>query len=732
MMIKKNTGHDDFSNLRRQAEAMVRAKAAQTPESLEALSPEAARKALHELHVHQIELEMQNEELRRTQGELEALRERYFDLYDLAPVGYITLSEQGLIQEANLTATGLLGVERGALVKQPLTRFILPEDQDIYYRHHKQLFETGAPQVCEFRMLRANIAPFWACFEAITAQDANGALVCRVLLSDISERKRSEEFLAFLAQCGGTTSRRSFFESLAHYLAESLGMDFVCIDRLEGDGLNARTVAVWSDGRFEDNMVYALKDTPCGEAVGKTVCCFPASVRRYFPRDDVLRELRAESYVGVTLWSHTNQPIGLIAVIGRRPLANRSLAEATLKMVAVRAGGELERLAAEEALRQSEAALNKAQKVANVGSWVWHIQTNRLEWSDQMYRIFGMDKSAFTGDLADVIARRIHPDDRAAVERANRSVIQEGKPMPLEYRVLRPDGTMRIAWAEAGELVLDAAGQPALLTGIVQDITERKRAEAEKAILEAQNWQLQKAESLGRMAGAIAHHFNNQLQSVMGYLELAMGKVPPNEDSLEMLAEAMQAAQRAAEVSGSMLTYLGLTFVKHELLNLSETCRRGLPMLRAFMPKDVDLEADLLSPGPAVSANASQIQQALTNLVTNAWEAIGEERGAIHVTIKTVAPADIPTSHRFPLGWKAQNSAYACLEVVDAGCGIADKDIEKIFDPFFSTKFTGRGMGLPVVLGIAKAHDGAVTVASEPGRGSAFRVFLPVAAVEAP
>ena len=109
-------------------------------------SPEETRRALHELQVHQIELEMQNEELRRTQEELEASRARYFDLYDLAPVGYFTLSEQGLILEANLTAARLLGVARGALVKQPLSRFILPEDQDIYYLHRKELLETGAPR----------------------------------------------------------------------------------------------------------------------------------------------------------------------------------------------------------------------------------------------------------------------------------------------------------------------------------------------------------------------------------------------------------------------------------------------------------------------------------------------------------------------------------------------------------------------------------------------------------
>ena len=151
-------------------------------------------------------------------------------------------------------------------------------------------------------------------------------------------------------------------------------------------------------------------------------------------------------------------------------------------------------------------------------------------------------------------------------------------------------------------------------------------------------------------------------------------------------------------------------------------------MLRAAMPKDMVLDTDLPALGPAISANANQIQQVLTNLVTNAWEAGDDSRSAIHLTVKTVSPADIPASHRFPIDWRPRDSAYACLEVVDAGSGIADKDIEKLFDPFFSSKFAGRGLGLSVVLGIVRAHGGAVTVESEPGRGSTFRVFLPVSA----
>jgi CheY-like chemotaxis protein len=179
-----------------------------------------------------------------------------------------------------------------------------------------------------------------------------------------------------------------------------------------------------------------------------------------------------------------------------------------------------------------------------------------------------------------------------------------------------------------------------------------------------------------------------------------------------------------------MLTYLGQAQARPEPLDLSEICRRSVRLLQAAMPIDRALEADLPSLGPGISANANEIQQILTNLITNAWEAGSDVKGLVHLTVTTVSPAEIPVSRRFPLDWRPRDNAYACLEVVDRGSGIGEEDIEKIFDPFFSSKFAGRGLGLPVVLGIARAHGGAVTVKTEPGRGSTFRVFLPVSNAE--
>ncbi len=189
-MAKSKKPPDSMASLRQQAEDQLRKR---FPDQGDGTPNKPNPDLFHELQVHQVELEMQNEELRQTQESLEASRARYFDLYDLAPVGYVTLNEQGLILEANLTAATLLGVPRSSLVKKPIAHFFFPDDQDIYYLHRKRLFETGAPQAWELRFKRPGGELFWARMEATVAQGSeNGARICRAVMSDITERKRAE------------------------------------------------------------------------------------------------------------------------------------------------------------------------------------------------------------------------------------------------------------------------------------------------------------------------------------------------------------------------------------------------------------------------------------------------------------------------------------------------------------------------------------------------------------
>jgi signal transduction histidine kinase len=262
---------------------------------------------------------------------------------------------------------------------------------------------------------------------------------------------------------------------------------------------------------------------------------------------------------------------------------------------------------------------------------------------------------------------------------------------------------------------------PALVVISHENITER-------IDWERQRMQIEKAQSLNLMGDAIGHHCNNQLYAVIHNLELVLNVLPLGSDESERLIDAMKASHRAADVSGQMLTYLGQAPVKLELQDLSETCHKGLLMLQAFIPKNVSMEPAIPFPGPTIRANMSQMHQIFTSLVTNAWESISDNKGTITISVKTVSAADISLSHRFPINWRTEENLYACLEVADTGSGITNADIDKVFDPFFTTKFIGRGLDLPVVLGVVSAHGGGLTVESEVGKGSIFRVFLPVSA----
>jgi len=194
-MTSEHTHIPTDVDLRRRAEEVEQRSAAQSPEDIDSLSAEEIRRRFHELRVHQIELEMQNVQLRQAQVALEVLQARYFDLYDMAPVGYCTISRQGLLTATNLKASELLGLARGELVGQRFSRYIHAEDNDVYYLLRKQLFESCEPQSCDLRMVQSGGTVFWAHLSSTLAQDESGALVSRILLSDITERKQAEEAL---------------------------------------------------------------------------------------------------------------------------------------------------------------------------------------------------------------------------------------------------------------------------------------------------------------------------------------------------------------------------------------------------------------------------------------------------------------------------------------------------------------------------------------------------------
>ncbi|MBF0112550.1 MAG: response regulator [Desulfamplus sp.] len=264
------------------------------------------------------------------------------------------------------------------------------------------------------------------------------------------------------------------------------------------------------------------------------------------------------------------------------------------------------------------------------------------------------------------------------------------------------------------------------LWGVTRDITERKQAEKKRAELEAINLQLKKAESMGRMAEAIAHHYNNMLSAVIGNLEMASRSIKKNIPPVEEVDDALEAARRAAEMGRLMLAYLGQTITEHNLVNLCQLCREWYINFKPRVPNNLTLDLNFPSNVLAINANKDEISQMLSSFVVNAIEAMQEQEGIIFLEVSTIFGGKIPAVLRFPVEFNLKSDSYCCIEIKDRGCGIAQSEIENIFDPFYSTKFTGRGLGLAVALGTIKAHDGCITVESKVGVGTTFKIYLPL------
>lgn len=272
--------------------------------------------------------------------------------------------------------------------------------------------------------------------------------------------------------------------------------------------------------------------------------------------------------------------------------------------------------------------------------------------------------------------------------------------------------------------IRDREGEVEGVLGVATDVTERVRAEEERVRLETQLRQAQKLESLGVLAGGIAHDFNNLLMTILGGAHLAAKAIPPASAAHANLKRIRDTARRAADLTALLLAYAGHVPPTLEPINLSELIRGMTELLTVSISKKAALQLDLAERISTVEGDPSQLSQVLLNLVTNASEALGNGSGRIVIRTGQTdcTRADLLQSC---LGENLPEGPYVFLEVNDTGIGMDEATRSRIFDPFFSTKFTGRGLGMATVLGIVRGHGGAICVHSQPGLGSTFRVLLP-------
>jgi PAS domain S-box-containing protein len=381
--------------------------------------------------------------------------------------------------------------------------------------------------------------------------------------------------------------------------------------------------------------------------------------------------------------------------------------------------------AGERALRESEERYALAMEGANEGYWDWDIATDRLFLSPKAKMWAGLSSdSAITTRAAWLAQIVMHSDDRSRVEAALRDHLEGRTPRyECEYRIRQNDGEWRWLFVR-GRCLRDVTGQPYRLVGSTSDITAEKQAQSDKEHLEAQLRQAQKMEAMGTLAGGIAHDFNNILGAILGYGELAQQHAAPGSAMRRYLDNVMHAAGRAKTLVDRILGFSRSGLGERVPVNVQAVIEETLELLAASLPPGVRLEKTLAAGNAAVIGDATRLHQVAMNLCTNALHAL--ERGGV----LKVALERVQVSEQRPLSRGTLSPGdYVRLVVSDTGTGIPAAVLERMFDPFFTTKGVGEGtgLGLSLVHGIVAELGGAIDVATAPGKGTKFEIWLPLA-----
>ena len=337
-------------------------------------------------------------------------------------------------------------------------------------------------------------------------------------------------------------------------------------------------------------------------------------------------------------------------------------------------------------------------------------------------KLFQLDFDEIVGKN---FATLVHEEDSDSFFVQFRKISQTDAPGSIELRLVRDSGSFFHARLDIGIARSNSVGTSSRLVSIC-DISQKKEADEERQQIQAQLQHAHRLESLGVLAGDIAHDFNNLLTCIELHNSLIADNFEPDSVLHGYAGQVTIAVQQAAELCNQMLCYAGKNEVKQQSIDLSAALRNTTALLRSTTKNNYGLEISLSDKLPRIIGDLSEIQQVVMNLVINACEA--SQRGDI-VTIATFAiNAQDPLLEKTTMSAPLEPGDYVCIEVVDTGDGISQENLAKIYEPFYSTKFVGRGLGLSVVAGIIRRHKGAISIDSVQGCGTTFRVLLPVVA----
>ncbi|SLM27889.1 PAS/PAC sensor hybrid histidine kinase [Desulfamplus magnetovallimortis] len=376
-------------------------------------------------------------------------------------------------------------------------------------------------------------------------------------------------------------------------------------------------------------------------------------------------------------------------------------------------------------LRKNQERYQKAQRIGKVGNWEYNVQTMEFWGSEEAKNIYGFqpDADTFTTDEVENCI-----PERERVHKALIDLVESGKEYNLEFDIITKNTNERKTIISIAELEKDGDGNPLKISGVIQDITKRKRSEEALLKLKIQLQQAQKMESIGRLAGGVAHDFNNMLSVILGNTELILDDAGSDSPFFDNLKEIQYAAKRSTDFVRQLLAFARQQTIAPEIINLNSTLEGMLNMLNRLIGEDIELvwaPSERLWP---IKIDPSQIDQIFVNLCVNARDAI---KGVGCVTIETENIRIDYEYCRENVSFKPGEYVRVCFS--DNGCGMGKKILENLFEPFYTTKEVGHGsgLGLATVYGIVKQNNGFINVYSELGEGTTFKIYLPHHVVEA-
>jgi PAS domain S-box-containing protein len=657
------------------------------------------------LQTLQLQWEAQNEELRRAHRELEKASGRYSDLYNFAPVGYLTLSRSHLIAEANVTAGQLLGMPHRQLVGKPFRHFIVPEDRPLFDDHIRTVFQEYTHRQCELRLKHMQGAVFWGQLQSLSLDDdrEEGARYRTVLL-DVTDRKRAEEALR------ASETRFSGILEVSHDAIISIDERRTirlfnrAAERLFGytrEDVIGRPLDLLLPDRFHSVHNDHLRD----------FAALSVGARRMGERLEIYgrkkngKEFPAEAFISKLVMNGET-----IMTVALRDVAERKRAEEKIRSL----NRELERRVAERTAElRSERDLQK-QYLDVAGVILLVIGSDQMVTSinKKGCEVLGYEESEIVGQnwFDHFLPERLRDEVRAAFDR-----VMAGDLQSAEYYanpILCRGGEERtIMWHNS--VLRDQQGRIHSTLSSGMDMTEKLQ-------LEQRIRQAEKLAAVGQLSSGLAHEIGTPLNVIAGRAELMIQKMAPSDPMRENLGRILSQIERITKIVNQLLDFARSRPLEARPVRLGSLIREILSLLEHQIRSNriaVDFEPP--DPFPEIAADPDQIQQVFLNVLINAIQAM-PAGGTLSVRFSRTTRR---RQREDPVG-----NRFVRVEISDTGSGIPPEQISRVFDPFFTTKDIGKGTGLGLAISsrIVQSHGGWMNVKSIRGDGSLFNIYLPV------